>query len=118
MFWPVPPGDAPALIDSQLKFIRVEHPELSLHGRGQRLQLAQIVIAGRTSMWLSGMIEKVTGFVVREEVSDQRGHILKGIAGVREKIPVQELSLTLKNQFQAVFDNRARVGRKVGVASR
>jgi hypothetical protein len=69
-------------------------------------------------MRLSGMIEKVTRFVSRKEVADQRSHILKGVTGMREKVPVQDLPLALKNQFQTVFDNGAGVGRKVSVASR
>jgi hypothetical protein len=66
-------------------------------------------------MRLSGMIEKVTRFVARKEVADQRGRILEGVTGMREKVPIQDVPLTLQNQFETMSDDGTGVGRKVSV---
>jgi hypothetical protein len=55
------------------------------------------------------MIKKVAGLLEPEVIVHNRGQILDGIAGVGEEKAIQQLTMSLENEFQAELDDRTNI---------
>ena len=53
------------------------------------------------------MIKEIAGLTQAQVITDNRGQILHGVAGVGKQKAVYFITLALKDEFQTQFDHRA-----------